>query len=120
MLFKKRMTALLLAAVVLASGSAIAFAQPDGENDSPHTHEYHVITFSQGVVSYKCRYCNDVYSETFASRLNERNYAPLDVVADGVINAKDYAFLINHYDSFGPINGYDDGSGDWEAPGIEI
>ena len=118
--FRKRLTALLLAAAVIASGSAIAFAQPDEGNNSPHTHEYHVVSFSQGVVSYKCRYCGDAFSEAFASRLNERNYAPLDVVADGVINAKDYAFLINHYDSFGPINGYDDGSGSWEIPGIDI
>ncbi len=55
-------------------------------------HDYHLADFKNDMAKIKCSRCNDEYSIAFIDYVN--NYNPvIDVVQDGVINAKDYAQL---------------------------
>lgn len=116
---KKRLIAIICAIALLLTGGIIAFASQENELDVHTEHTYRVAAFKDGVVKFKCDGCEDTIYVNFFEHINERNYDLLDVVEDGVINAKDYAYLKQHYNSFGAINGFDDeGGSDWEGPDI--
>lgn len=55
-------------------------------------HDYSLVDFKNGMAKIKCSRCNDEYSIAFIDYVNSHNPI-LDVVEDGVINAKDYAQL---------------------------
>ena len=44
-----------------------------------------------------CSECKNRIITRFEEHINERNYAPLDVVEDGIVNAKDYAYIYQNY-----------------------
>ena len=61
------------------------------------SHNYCVVSFENGIATLKCSDCNDVTEEAFENHINQRGYAPLDMNDDGIVNAKDYAYLIKNY-----------------------
>lgn len=76
------------------------------------SHNYVIVGFNceSGLATIKCSLCDDVYTDYFANHVtgriipgqNPENYDPIfDVVNDGVINGKDYAYLMQqYYDDF--------------------
>ena len=88
----------LLSLVLLLTGSAIAFALQENELIPPCKHDYQIVSLEKnGDIILMCDKCNDRITTTFAKHINERNYAPLDVVSDGIVNAKDYAYIYHNY-----------------------
>ena len=101
--------AVVLTLAIISTG-IIVYAQ----NETPCIdHVYKVATFSNGEATLICKQCGETCSDCFSDHLNERGYEPLDMNSDGIVNAKDYAYLIHHYDSNGPISG-------WETPIIGL
>ena len=94
---KKHQSAIAVALVViiasLSTGLFFAYAGQENHLSEDCEHSYSVAAFKAGVVTFKCTKCGGSYREVFAKHINERNYAPLDVVEDGIVNAKDYAKL---------------------------
>lgn len=60
-------------------------------------HEYQLSDFKNGMAKIQCTRCNDKYSIAFIDYINKHNPV-IDVVQDGVINAKDYAQLTKMFD----------------------
>lgn len=65
-------------------------------------HSYKAIDFRNNIVGIKCDNCNDYYRTSLEGyiNLNEDSSwfnSAIDVVEDGVINAKDYAKLYKEY-----------------------
>jgi len=63
------------------------------------THSYALTKFENDIATITCKVCSHSYTVAFKDCINAKsadsNYCPyLDVVQDGVINAKDYAKLI--------------------------
>ncbi len=94
---KKRLKLLLLSAfviVVTSTGLMIAFASQENDLEVQHDHEYFVASFSNGVATLECDICGETQTERFNEHINEIEYEPLDINNDGIVNAKDYAYLI--------------------------
>lgn len=81
---------------VLFIASIIVFAAQENNFDVPCDHHYQITDFDDGIATFICNECDDTYTEKFIDHINE-SYEPLDVVEDGIINAKDYAKLIYTY-----------------------
>lgn len=82
----------------LSGGSVIAFAAQNNALTAACEHDYKIVTLERnGDIILMCDKCNNRITTTFSAHLNERSYPPLDVVADGVVNAKDYAYIYAHY-----------------------
>ncbi|MBQ9228893.1 MAG: hypothetical protein IJ168_08700 [Eubacterium sp.] len=95
---KRKWILFLLAAAVLLSGTAMALAAQENELTPECAHHYQIVSFDRdGNIVLKCQKCRDVMSTTFVEHLNERDYEPLDVVPDGIVNAKDYGYILRHY-----------------------
>lgn len=63
-------------------------------------HDYRIVSLEpNNDIILMCDNCNNRITTTFAEHINERNYVPLDVVADGIVNAKDYAYIYHNYKS---------------------
>ena len=91
---------ILCAAMVALTGTMIAFANQENELNTPCEHDYQIVSYEpNGDIILMCENCNGRFTTTFEAHLNERNYAPLDVVHDGIVNAKDYAYIYRHYKS---------------------
>ena len=60
-------------------------------------HSYQVTSFNNGIAVLTCTCCDEECSDSFAAHINESGYEPLDMNGDGIINAKDYAYLIKNY-----------------------
>lgn len=113
-MFKK--LSLVLAASTVLTGAAITASGLDGNCD----HSYHAAAISNGTVTLKCEHCEGTTQVQFDDYINE-DYAPLDVVEDGIVNAKDYAYLTKNFNEFGRINGFDEeGTTDWEGPTVDL
>lgn len=88
--------------LIIISVLVIAFIPFSIVAQSLVEHSYTAIDYKQGVVGVKCSHCDDYYKVQFADYINtsvgDGSYdSALDVVADGVINAKDYAKLRKEY-----------------------
>lgn len=88
-------------ALAIISTGIFVYASPDN-----HTHNYQVAAFDGSNATLTCRICGESEEEAFSGHLNERGYAPLDMNDDGIVNAKDYAYLIKHYNEYGPISSW--------------
>lgn len=104
---KTKLIGFLSAFILLFTGTMIAVAGQENNLIIPHEHEYQVVAFEEGVATLRCEECNAVCTEDFKNHINE-DYEPLDVVIDGIVNAKDYAYLLQHYGA------------DWEGPEIDF
>lgn len=65
-------------------------------------HIYKAVDFRNGIVGIRCSHCDEYYRTSFEGYINIKENDEwfndaLDVVDDGVINAKDYAKLCNDY-----------------------
>lgn len=99
-MMKRKWIALICVVVLALTGTVIAFANQENELDTPCDHHYQIVSLEpNGDIILKCDNCNDRFTTTFEEHINERNYQPLDVVPDGLVNAKDYAYIIQHYGS---------------------
>ncbi|MBR2100726.1 MAG: hypothetical protein IJ927_05365 [Eubacterium sp.] len=98
--FKKHISA-FLALALIASCSVLAFADQENDieipGDTQHEHYYQVESFEEGVVTFRCEDCDDSFTERFDEHINERGYELLDMNGDGIVNAKDFAYLIKNY-----------------------
>jgi hypothetical protein len=95
---KKKWLMMLCAAVLALTVTMIAFAAQENELNTPCEHDYQVVSLeSNGDIILMCDNCYDRITTTFVEHINERNYAPLDVVPDGIVNAKDYAYIYRNY-----------------------
>ena len=68
--------------------------------NSHESHNYEITSFDKatGEVCLRCAECGDEQTQLFSEELNSRGASLLlDVVNDGVVNAKDYAFIERHY-----------------------
>ncbi len=109
--------ALVVAASVLLTGTAVITAMGEGGTCE---HEYHAAAISNGTVTLRCEQCKNTVQVEFMDYINT-DYEPLDVVDDGIVNAKDYAYLVKNYNEFGPINGFtEEGTTDWEGPIVDF
>ena len=94
---KKQFKLVLLSALVMAvisTGLMIAFASQENDLEVQHDHEYFVASFSNGVATLECDICGETQTARFDEHINERGYEPLDINNDGIVNAKDYGYLI--------------------------
>ncbi len=90
----------MTAAVLIMTGTVIAFANQENELNTPCDHDYQIVSLEpNGDIILTCENCNDRMTTTFEEHINERGYTPLDVVPDGIVNAKDYAYILQHYAS---------------------
>jgi hypothetical protein len=62
----------------------------------PHTHTFEIYSFNNGVVTFRCSGCEATESVVFIEHINT-GYEPLDIVDDGIVNAKDFAQLKRLY-----------------------
>lgn len=94
-----KMIAVISAICVLLTGTLIVLAAQENELDIPHEHEYQITSFDSGTgtVTFTCDICEETQRECFADHLNERGYEALDMNQDGIVNAKDYGYLIQNY-----------------------
>ena len=102
-----KLIALISAVALLFTGALVAVAGQENDLNIPHEHDYEVVAFEDGVVTLRCQVCDDACTVDFIDYVNE-DYAPLDVVEDGIVNAKDYAYLLQHFGA------------DWEGPDVEV
>lgn len=58
---------------------------------------YYVPVENDSIIVLRCNECNAYYRVRFADHLNDRDFPLLDLNNDGIVNAKDYAFIIKHY-----------------------
>lgn len=79
------------------------------ENNAAHTHDWHIISFvgETGEAVIKCSGCNETYTDYIFDHFFDDTHQtlqpsdePFDVVSDGTINAKDYAYLFKQYYSY--------------------
>ncbi|MCR5208036.1 MAG: hypothetical protein K6C14_06115 [Eubacterium sp.] len=109
---KKRFIVLLLTATFAAAWTGIiVYAEQDG--GTPHPHEYAVAAFDGENATVTCNICGEYKTVNFAAELNSTDCPELDMNDDGIVNAKDYAYLIKHFDENGPISS-------WESPEIGL
>ena len=95
----KKWVWIALALVLAFTGTVIAFASQENEMETGCEHDYQIVSLEpNGSIILMCENCSDRITTTFAEHLNTY-YAPLDVVADGIVNAKDYAYILKHYKS---------------------
>ena len=94
----RTLLSLALVASVIFTGMFIALADQENELEFCD-HEYTVTAFANGVATLECDECGDTVTMTFADYLNSRNCEELDMNSDGIVNAKDYAILIQTYSS---------------------
>ena len=80
-------------------------------------HNFELVGFNTetGLATIKCSLCDYSYTDYFVNHLssdinanqNDNNYEPLfDVVNDGVINNKDYVYLMQLYSNDFSIEGF--------------
>ena len=87
---------ILTAVFVICTGVLIAFADQENELEFCD-HEYEISAFNHGVVTFECTECGDSYTENFKDHLNERGYEAIDMNSDGIVNGKDYGYLLRDY-----------------------
>ncbi|MBE6740995.1 MAG: leucine-rich repeat domain-containing protein [Ruminococcaceae bacterium] len=61
-----------------------------------HFHSYSISGLNNDMLVFRCS-CEKSYSERFSDYINVRGSLPVDLNADGIVNAKDYAILIKNY-----------------------
>ena len=93
---KKLFVAFLVVCITI-SCAALAFANQENGIDIPHTHEYQVVHFEDGIVTCECKICKETKYERFDSHINEWDYELLDMNGDEIVNAKDFAILVKNY-----------------------
>ena len=81
---------------VICTGFIIAFADQENELEFCD-HEYEVSAFDHGVVTFECTECGDTVTDNFSDHITERGYEALDMNNDGIVNGKDYAYLMRYY-----------------------
>ena len=96
---KTKIIAVISAICILFTGALIALADQENEFDIPHEHEYQITSFDShtGVITFKCEICDEETTERFIDHVNERGYEPIDMNHDGIINGKDFAYLMRNY-----------------------
>lgn len=82
---------------VLFTGTIIALASQENEFDVPHDHDYQITDFNEGTITFTCEICGDVQTDNFSNHINERDNELIDMNHDGIINAKDYAYLMHKF-----------------------
>ncbi|MCR5207576.1 MAG: hypothetical protein K6C14_03765 [Eubacterium sp.] len=92
----KSAAAALIAFTVLLTFVYITWGTESG--GSAHVHSYKATAFKDGKVYITCETCFETEEVDFADRLALEDGA-IDLVGDGIINAKDYAYFIreSHY-----------------------
>ena len=115
---KPLITLLVLSFAILFGALAVQAAQ-ENEIYEPHECEYEVVAFVDGTAYCSCTICGDIETVEFMDYVNSY-YAPLDVVEDGIINAKDYAYLIKNYPSVVPTTPTETTSQKYTTPYIPI
>ena len=89
---------IILGVIIAVVLTGFVFAFADQENELEFCdHEYTVTAFSNGVATICCSECGDTDTLVFAEHLNSRDCEELDMNHDGIVNAKDYAYLINNF-----------------------
>lgn len=67
-------------------------------NNKAHTYEiaYYQPIYHDNLIAFKCSKCNDEYNESFVEHVN-KYYPPLDLNNDGIVNGKDFAYIMRGY-----------------------
>ncbi|MBQ7741118.1 MAG: hypothetical protein IJT65_07805 [Eubacterium sp.] len=121
---KKRVTKVLIALIAI---SAMFCIIAYGDNELPHvpltpkttttttehTHNYQIVEFDGGIITFSCGLCGNSYTMAFSEHINDTDCPELDVVSDGIVNAKDYAYLMKTYS-----NG--NNPGPWEGEEVTV
>ena len=89
----KIIACLALITAVICTGFVLAFADQENNFDVCD-HTYTVTSFEDGVATLTCTECGDTDTEVFADHLNDTDCEELDMNSDGIVNGKDYAYLI--------------------------
>ena len=82
---------------IILTASIIAFADQENNFEIEHEHDYSITAFKDGVVTFTCEECGDEFTEIFEEHLNEKNYELLDMNNDGIVNGKDYGYLLQNF-----------------------
>ena len=61
------------------------------------SHNYELSSFENNCAVFSCVRCDSIYNEPFSEHINQRDYAVLDMNGDGIVNAKDYAYILKNY-----------------------
>ena len=61
-----------------------------------HTHAYTITDLKNGMVCFSCS-CGDSYATPFAEHLNNTGDDILDINSDGIVNGRDYAYLVKQF-----------------------
>ncbi len=70
--------------------------ESEPENDCEHNWQivYTVSVPNDNIVVFRCLKCNEYYRVSFADHLNDHNFPLLDLNNDGIVNAKDLAYIM--------------------------
>ena len=60
-------------------------------------HSYAIQQFENGVAEFRCSRCEDEFSDSFADHINDKDCDYFDMNGDGIVNAKDYAYLLKNF-----------------------
>lgn len=85
--------------LVLLTSAVLVFANQENEYEIPHDHEYSIVSFHDDIAVFQCDICDDTLEICFSDHLNQYDYPLLDLNGDGIVNAKDYALLIQRFKS---------------------
>ena len=96
---KTKMVAIICTLVILFTGAIFALADQENEFEYPHEHEYQITAFETktGIITFTCDICEEEHTENFIGHINERGYDPTDMNHDGIVNGKDFAYLMRNY-----------------------
>ena len=96
---KTKISIILIALVILLTSTIIAFADQENEFDYPHEHENQITSFDTetGTIFFTCEICGEPSTDLFVNHINERGYEPIDMNHDGIVNGKDFAYLMRNY-----------------------
>ena len=100
-LLKNNLKIVIILGVIIAvvfTGFVFAFADQENELEFCD-HEYSVTAFEteSGTATLVCDECGDTIYDKFSDHVNERGYEPLDMNNDGIVNGKDFAYMMHNY-----------------------
>lgn len=95
---KNKSKFLIIIALVISviSTGLIVFADQENELEVPCEHQYQITDFQGHNAIFTCEECDESYEVSFTDHVNERGYEPLDLNNDGIVNGKDYGYLLRY------------------------
>ena len=79
--------------------SRSAVTEPDNGCEHEWTVSSYENIYRDTVITLHCSNCQSDYNVSFSNYINSRDFAPLDLNIDGIVNAKDYEIIIKQHNN---------------------